>query len=259
MFRRRQGQARSRRFRRGGFRRGASRYNRFGSMSGYNARSSRGVSPTLAISRPLNPADSMRLKLRTFVQLSGTSTSGATTTGVVKLNSLDVPFTNWGASHSNAAFLALQNQYQRYRVTYAKLHVFAYPMTTSASPVPMWCGVTAWDQGPQSTITATPTAVVESRFGKWGISPEMSGFTGKPLRLICSASPQQVIGCSSLEYVSSPNYAGTLAVGGSQADPAVVCNFYVVFNSGDLTTTTAFVLDMVLEQWVTLYGRVRYN
>jgi len=206
-----------------------------------------------------NQSDRVFVKIRTFNTFTLTSTSGAFGTGTIKLNSLHAPFAAITGTHNNQLIINLCQLYCRYRVTYSKLTLSLSPLSSSLSPVGMFVAMSAYDPTFNAVSLTTFQQLLESRFGRGKISPAINGYTGQPVTLQVKTAPAVVHGTSLVEYKSS-NYEGNMAAasGGTIADPATYCNFYIGFQSNDGATTTVCSVDAYLTQWVELYDRTQY-
>lgn len=207
----------------------------------------------------LNQADRLRIKIRSFVSITLSSTSGGFATGYVGLNTLKAPFSNMPSSlsHTNPTINNLSTLFSRYRVTYAKLTASLSPLNASSNPSPMFVAMSAFDPMVNTVSITGLQQLTESRLGKFVICPVLNGYTGKPVTLSVKTSPAVVFGKSLVEMKDSQQ-EGNVTSAVAYADPGQIARFYLGWQANDAASSVSVSADLVLTQWVELYDRAQY-
>lgn len=208
-------------------------------------------------SRIANQGDQLRIKLRTYISVELTSTSGAAVGYYIKLNSLYRPFTTLGTNHENPTASNLATLYQRYIVVAAALRFRAAP--SASYTVPGWLGLhLAGDTATVNTWGATTSEIVESgRGGRYKLIPHLNA-CDKLVTISDFAYMAALHGMSQEQYLANYWHEGYQTTAAVKADPTVILNGLAFYQSNDGATTTKVVIDMELIQWVIFHGRAPY-
>lgn len=233
-------------------------WSRVGTAPAFRGRANHAVSTQVAWTPQPNQPDRVQIRIKHFVPLTLTSTAGAFVTHNVKMNSLKVPFTDFGSSSQSANLSNLAASYSRYRVTYATLTVALSPVALATTPCPMFVAGTILDPTVNIISITAFNQLLQSKMGRFINCPATYGFTGKPVVLKLKGAPAVVAGLSNMEYQSDSRFEGNVNTSVTVGDPGNIMQFHIAWQANDATSTTAVAVDFVLEQWVTFYGRAQY-
>lgn len=209
-------------------------------------------------SQGANQPDRLRLKVKTYINLTLNSAAGAFGANAIKLNSLHAPFTSFSSSHQNPTISNLSTIYERYRVQKARLTLSLAPITSAATPVPVFVAITALDNQVNSVSLTGFQQVLESRLGRFKICPTIAGYTGQPVVVKLTTTPEAVAGLTQLQQSASEQFSGSMNTSATISDPPQQQSFYVAFQSQDGSTGSEISVEAFLIQWVELYGRAQY-
>lgn len=234
-----------------------------GTHSGFARPSGRGTAiyrPSISTwNRPGQQADCLQVKLRSYLSVAITSTTGAVVNGGVLANDLKQPFQTFvGAStHQGAFATAVEGLWERYTVVAARLEAIFYT-ASGGTGVPMAGGMVAeyFHNGSSTTQTATFTALLESARAKYGVFPttvNAGALARQGLKQYCSLA--SAAGVPAATVRADPNFSAPCNVSGNYGTPANKMYFSMVFQSADAASTATCGCDLILTQYVLFQGR----
>jgi len=245
----------------GRFFRGAKRLKRgtYSSAPSF-ASASRGHSVQVpSLSRWTNPGqlpDTLRVKVRSYLAVQLTSTSGALQTNRVIANTLFHPFRDWSSSTvESAAANNLRNLFQYYRVLGAKLELRLYGTSTTAEQS-MWVGVVPEFIGVGQSSSTTISKLTQSPRAKWLIAPAyVAGASAPKYQMSSYLTSATALGNTPMVAQADPSLTGLNNNSGDFGDPAALWQFSLIYQSGDATGTSNIGMDILLTQYVQFEGR----
>lgn len=237
---------------------GAGKYGK--SAQGYSFRGRPNGRTTLAyMDRYSNQPDAIRIKVKTYLTFTVTSSTGAFSVDTIKMSSLFQPFFGIGSStHQNPTINNLVTLYQRYRVESAYLSAAFTPLSSAQPPGPVWVALGIWDNSYHSTSLTSANQFVEGKHTKFGYVPTYQGFTGKPTVLKLGGPIAQFMGFSPMEYSTSSSTFGAYN-GSTLGDPAQWLDIFLAAQTNDAATTATVSVDAVLTQYVVMFSRQLYS
>lgn len=209
--------------------------------------------------RRFNQPDAIRIKVKTYLTYTVTSSSGAFAYDTVKLSSLYRPFFAIGSSaHENPTINNLVTLYQRYRVESAYVTAAMTPLSSSQPPGPMWAAIGIWDNSYHSVTLTSANQFVEGKHTRFAYVPTAAGFNGKPTVLKLGGPCAQFMGMSPMEYSVADTTFGAYN-GTNLGDPSQWLDCFIAVQTNDAATTATISVDCVLTQYVVMFSRQLYS
>lgn len=202
-----------------------------------------------------NVPDTLGIQVRTYVQLTFTSTTGSTTNGQWPLDSITNPF-GTSSAHTNPTLNNLATIYGRAQVMAAKMDFKWHPDSGNGNVSAVWgMYFTGQDTGRPIITNSNENIVPEASRQLFYPLPTLGGFNAKSnFRKYVSLS--SALGLSTEQYQAHPDYInyGTGSTWGTGPNKHVMVS--VTMRANDKINACIYYCLVTMTQYVVLSNRV---